>query len=208
VTRRRLRGPFGCCAGGVVGLALLLVAVFGLDFVSKRIDEWRHPWGYPAPGRPALVGTWVGTLVTGGGQQRGLLVDVRLRPAVRPSMRRRRVRRDREHKLEGSVSLCAAPKGAVQRYTAHGTHDDARASRFHLSLSAADERHPDGLAPSHLRGLWDGGDSLSFEADVHLRKGASAITSSDDPDTGRPARAQMRRGSEADLRSLCAALER
>ena len=46
------------------------------------------------------------------------------------------------------------------------------------------------------------------EVDLHLRKGASAISGGDDPDTGRPAKGGLRRATEAEFQALCARLAR
>lgn len=118
-----------------------------------------------------------------------------------------RVRGGREAKLEGEVRFCAAP-GQVQGFTANGdTQDDREASRFVLSLYPVEDVTKRGLAPSHLRGRWGGGDRLDLEVDLYLRQGDSAITSTDDPDTGRPATAETRRADQAAFRALCASLD-
>jgi hypothetical protein len=103
------------------------------------------------------------------------------------------------------VLVCAAPR-RVQHFTAWGEPADDAASRFHLSLSPADSVPPDGLAPSHIRGRWDGGDSLALEASLYLRRGKSAISSTDDPDTRGDTPVTMTRGTEAAFDSLCSRL--
>ena len=205
---------FGRAAGGCALVAALMVLVLlgalqAIAFFWTRLDQRRFPWGYPESRRPTLVGTWVGTLVTGGGARRGLLVEIRLVPVLITSRRGKvRVRGGREAKLEGEVRLCAAP-GHVQGFTANGdTQDDRAASRFVLSLYPAEDVQEPGLAPSHLRGTWGGGDALDFEVDLYLRQGSAAISSTDDPDTGRPARAETKRADEATFRALCASLAR
>jgi hypothetical protein len=66
---------------------------------------------------------------------------------------------------------------------------------------------PEGLAPSHLYGWWDGSDSLALEASLYLRRGASAISKSDDPDTGlERTPLTLRRGTAAAFDSLCGRL--
>ena len=44
---------------------------------------------------------------------------------------------------------------------------------------------------------------LAIEADVYLRQGKSAISSSDDPHTSRPASIGLHRGNEAQYRAQC-----
>jgi hypothetical protein len=193
---------------GVVTFALLIAVLFALTSAMElfwtRLDQRLHPWGYAGRGHPALVGTWIGTLETAGGIRRPLLLDIQMVPAVGTSSRGRSyVRRTRDEKLQGETRMCAAA-GDVRAFSMHGdTDDDKAASRFHFGLYPADSVPRDGLAPSHLRGRWDGRDALTIEADIHMRKGEAAITSSDDPNTGRPAQATMRRGAEAEFRASC-----
>lgn len=193
------------CGLLIVGLAAFTAA---MQLFWTRLDERRFPWGYPEAGRSTLVGTWVGTLTTGGGHRRVLLLDIKLHPLNFGSGRRRRgrgrgiIRRRGDNNLEGTATLCDG--GREQHFTLNGADLNEAATRFRLSFATADSVPPDGFAPSHLRGSWDGGDALTFEADVYLRRGASAISSTDDPDTGRPATgAATRRGLDA-FRTLCA----
>ena len=75
---------------------------------------------------------------------------------------------------------------------------------IHLGTSPTDTLPPpEGLAPSHLYGRFDGSDSLALEASLYLRQGKAAISGSDDPDTGRRTRLTLRRGTEATFTALC-----
>jgi hypothetical protein len=204
---RRRKSPFrtlGGCLVVVVGLALFSGAI---ELFWKRLDQRRFPWGYPDSGQPALVGTWVGTLTTGGGVRRGVYMDLRLEPLRAPRRRGRGgylLRQQRRSNFEGEVRLCGGVR--EQRFAiTQGRYEDDKASRFNLGLSPADSTQPDGLAPSHIRGRWDGRDSLALEADVHMRRGQSAISGGDDPNTGKPATLGMGRGDEAKFRALCGA---
>jgi hypothetical protein len=107
--------------------------------------------------------------------------------------------------LEGRVLVCDGP-GRVRHLEASGEPNDNRASRFRLGTSSTDSMPPEGLAPSHIYGRWDGTDSLALEASLYLRRGESAITKSDDPDTGRNTPLTLRRGTEATFNSLCGRL--
>ena len=166
-------------------LAALYLFITGMELFWTRIDERRFPWAYPKPGRSTLVGTWVGTLTTGGGVRRGVYLDIRLDPLNfgRGGRRRRGrggnvFRGPRSSKLEGTARLCGGE--AEQRFTLTGNHETDDASRFYLGLAVADSTPPNGFAPSHMRGRWDGRDSLALEADVYLRRGQSAISATDD----------------------------
>ena len=209
-TVRKTRNRFGC-AGLVLVIALLAVFSGMMQRFWTRIDQRRFPWAYAETGRPTLIGTWVGTLVTTQGTRRGLLLDLRLRPLDFDSGRRHRgrasraFRRANSDKLVGELRMCGGPKGE-QRFTLTGNNVTGDASRFRLSFSPADSVPPDGLAPSHLRGEWDLRDSLNIEADLYVRAGASAITNSADPETGRPQSGALRRANEAAFRTRCAGL--
>lgn len=200
-----MKGKSGCgCASWLLGLAIIVALAFGLEAVGKSIDRARFPWGYADSGRPALAGTWVGPLATGSGQRLGMLMDLELAPLDRGRRRSTPIIRTRRSRwLEGRVLVCSAP-GRIQRFTAHGTPDDTKAaSRFHLAMSPADSVPPDGLAPSHIQGRWSGGDAVDLAVSLYLRRGKSAISSTDDPDTGRDQQTTLKRGTEAQFNSLC-----
>lgn len=207
---RRRTSPFKTAGGCLLVVVVLAVATGGMQFIWTRIDQRRFPWGYPESGKPTLVGTWVGTMTTGGGVRRGVYMDLRLEPLRFGDNSRSRRRRGsrafrnlRNPNFEGEIRLCGGPR--EQRFSINtGTAEDGEASRFRIGLYPADSTPPDGLAPSHIRGRWNGRDSLALEADVHLRRGTSAISSTDDPDTGKPATLGMTRGDEAQYRALCA----
>lgn len=197
-----MRRKSGC---GSLILALVAVGlfIFGLGWVADRIDRWRFPWGYATSGRSTLAGTWVGPLVSGRGQRLGMLVEMELAPLDRGRRRASMIRTRRTRWLEGRVLVCG-PARPVQRFTASGEPEDTKAaSRFRLSMSPADSVPPDGLAPSHILGQWAGGDSIELEVSLYLRRGKSAISSTDDPDTGRDTPATLKRGTEAEFNALC-----
>ena len=191
------------CGTWLGAIGLVGAVAFGLSAIGNRIDRMRFPWGYADSGSPPLVGTWVGPVTTGSGKRLAMLLDMQLAPL---DYHRRRgapiVRTRRSTWLIGRTLVCGSP-GRVAHFTIYGKPDDGTASRFQLSLSTADSIPVDGLAPSHLRGQWNGGDALTLEASLYLRRGKGAITSSDDPDTGRDTPVTMKRGTEADFTALC-----
>ena len=198
---------FGCA--GLVLVIVLLAAFSGaMELFWTRIDQRRFPWAYAETGRPTLTGTWVGMLVTNRGAQRGLYLDLRLKPIDFESGRRRRnranqvYRRARSQILVGELRMCGGPKGE-QRFTLTGNILADDASRFQLGFYPADSVPPDGLAPSHLRGMWNQRDSLRIEADLHMRRGKSAITDSADPETGRPQPGALHRALPNEYAALC-----
>ena len=191
------------CGSGFLGIALLLGFVVGLGWLADRIDEQRFPWGHASSGRPTLTGTWVGPVTTGSGQRLGMLIDMQLAPLDRNRRRKPIIRTRRSHWLEGRLLLCSGG-GPVRHFTVSGKPDDTKAaSRFHLSMVPADSVPPDGLAPSHIQGKWSGGDAVDLSVSLYLRRGRSAISGSNDPDTGPDTPATLKRGTEAEFNSLC-----
>ncbi len=194
------------CVVLLVAIAAMILFRNGMELFWTRVDQRRFPWAYTDSGRPALVGTWVGSLTTATGAKRGMLLDLRLAPLRFGSGRRRggnrgAYRKATSDKLVGELRLCGGT--APQRFTLHGNNLDDDASRFRLSFAVADSTPPDGLAPSHLRGTWNHEDSLRIEADLYQRRGVSAITDGADPETGRPQLGALHRGGEADFRTAC-----
>lgn len=199
------------CLRGILGIGALLLFVIGLDFAGDVLDRRRFPWGYEKPGTPTLAGTWVGPLTSGSGKRLGMLIDLRLAPL---DYNRRRggpvIRTQRSTWLIGRVLTCFGP-GRPNEYELDGSPDgdNRNASRFRLSMHPKnDTLITDGLAPSHMQGRWGGKDSIDLLVSLHVREGKSAITSSDDPDTGRDQRVTLNRGTEADFAALCRRLAR
>ena len=198
----------GCgCGPGLLGLGLLLAVVVGGHYLAIEIDRRRFPWGYADSGKPPLVGTWIGPFTSGSGKRLAMLIDIELVPLGRDRRGTPIIRTDRHSWLEGRVLVCDGP-GRVRHLEASGEPNDSRASLFHLGTSPMDSLpSSDGLAPSHLYGHFDGSDSLALEASLYLRRGKSAITGSDDADTGlKRTPLTLRRGTEATFTALCGRL--
>ncbi len=194
------------CGPGLLALGLFFAFVLGMDYLAVQIDRRRFPWGYADSGQPPLVGTWVGPFTTASGKRLAMMVDIDLVELGRNRRYTPIIRTRRHSWLEGRVLVCDGP-GRVRHLEASGEPNDDRASRFHLATSPTDSMPPEGLAPSHLYGRWDGGDSLALEASLYLRRGKSAITKSDDPDTGlKNTPLTLRRGTEATFTEVCARL--
>ena len=193
----------GGCFTWILAIAAVGLFAFGLEVIGDRIDRARFPWGYDASGKSTLAGTWVGTVTTGSGQKLGLLLDMRLAPLDYHRRRPPIIRTRRSTWLIGKVLTCTGP-GRPNEYEVDGDPEDNGASRFRLSMHPkADSLITDGLAPSHMKGRWGGGDSIELEISLHLRRGKSAISNSADPDTGRDTPATLNRGTEAQLTALC-----
>ena len=193
---------------GLLVLVLALVAMVGfssaMELFWTRIDRHRFPWAYDDAGRPTLTGTWVGALTTGRGARRGLFLELELEPLRFGRGRRNGAfRRAGSDKLVGQLYMCGGPNGQ-QWFELHGNNLSDDGSRFQLSFRVPERTTPpDGLAPSHLRGMWNGRDSLRVEADLYLRRGAATITSSADPETGPPQPGALHRAALQEFRTTC-----
>jgi hypothetical protein len=185
---------------GLVVIGVILVAMLGISATGELLEQKvLYPWSDTSGGRPALVGTWVGAMRTGRGQPRGVLLDM---DRHRSTGRRRC---GNCNNVEGEARTCDE-RGLVRSYSLWGTVADRRGSALRMGLTPEPDPPPDGLALSHLRGTWDGADALAMQATFHLRRGASAISSSDDPDTGRDHPLALRRGTEEEWQKLCRSL--
>lgn len=199
----------GGCLKWVLVIAGLAAFVFALDVIGSRIDRARFPWGYETPGKSTLAGTWVGPVTTGSGARLGMLIEMRLAPL---DYHRRRntpiIRTPKMTWLIGRVLTCTGP-GRPNEYELNGDPNDNAASTFRLSMHPkADSLVVDGLAPSHMKGRWGGGDSIDLMVSMHMRRGKSAITNSADPDTGRDQAVTLKKGTEAQFTALCRGLGR
>jgi hypothetical protein len=197
----------GGCFSWILAIGAVALFVFALDIIGDRIDRARFPWGYDAPGKSTLAGTWVGPITTGSGQRLVMLIDMRLAPLDYHRKRRTPIVRTRRMTwLIGRVLTCAGP-GRPNEFELDGDPEDSKASRFRLSMHPrVDSLNADGLAPSHIKGWWGGGDSIDLEISLHLRRGKSAISNSADPDTGRDTPATLKRGTESQFTTLCSSL--
>ena len=196
------------CLRGILLIAALLLFVLGLDFAASRLDKRRFPWGYETPGTPTLAGTWVGPVTSGSGQRLGMLIEMRLAPLDHHRRRSQMLRTRRSTWLIGRVVTCNGRMNP-EAYEMDGRPDgdNRNASRFRLSMHPVNDSSAyEGLAPSHMQGRWQGRDAIDLLVSFHLRKNRSAITSSDDPDTGRDTPVTLNRGTEADFNSLCGRL--
>jgi hypothetical protein len=192
------------CLSWIVGLGAFGLVVYAFDVIGDRIDRARFPWGYETPGKSTLAGTWVGPVTTGSGQRLGFLIEMRLAPLDYHRKRSTPILRTRRSTwLIGKVLTCTGP-GRPNEYTLDGDPDDNKASSFRLGLRPrADSLNTDGLAPSHIKGRWDGGDSIDLLISLHLHRYGAAITSSAHPDTGPDQRATLTRGTEVEFTALC-----
>jgi hypothetical protein len=179
---------------GIAFMVVALVLIFS-GALDWGVDLVLYPW---ARANPPLLGTWSGTLTTGNGER--LIVSLEMRRTVR----------EREGfcvrcaQIEGNAATCDA-RGTVLRYRISGSPSDRRGTHLHLGAVPDRQPPPDGLELDVLSGTWDGGDGLDLQADFFWRRGAAAISSSDDKAT-QPVPLRMQRDAAKGFETMCGRL--
>src|SRR5437870_47193 len=90
---RFVPGPVNRGVPWPLQITAFAIGVLALWVGSRRLDRIMYPWAFAHPGRPAMRGTWVGRLTTGGG-----------RPRVVPLNVERYVSTGRRHRRDASLA--------------------------------------------------------------------------------------------------------
>lgn len=181
----------------VILIVLLVVVVFGLDFISRVLFA---PWTIGLFGRDTMTGNWVGEMRAQQGAGYGLFLDLDYKsPGIG---RRSNSGRSSTTNLVGRASLCT-PTGERFDYEVSGyASRSGKVERLRLeygdpSLSALNLR---------MSGSWDAPElSLTPETNPFLPDGrflTTRVLSSDDPDDSF-APAILTKGSENTFEDLC-----
>lgn len=187
-----------------VALALLVAVLTGATRAIVRVfDRTQHPWAY---GDPTLAGQWVGRVTSGGGTTTQT-VYLELERALRETRYGTLLPTTCSGgglcaAIDGRALTCDAT-GRVRTLSLTGWPLARDGSRFRVLMVPIDSPAVDGLVVNTLESRWDGADAIAAEAGFTLRRGESAITDSGDPDTGRPARFALHRGTEDEFRRAC-----
>jgi len=104
--------------------------------------------------------------------------------------------------IEGTALTCDE-RGRVWRYRFSGTPEDRAATRIPGGFQPVENPPPDGLSLSGFHGGWNGADALDLEVEFYWRRGASAISSTADPDTKGFVPLPLRRGTHGDFQARC-----
>jgi hypothetical protein len=183
-------------------LLVIVVVVASAVLIPRLLDRLLLPWAY---GQTALTDRWVGSFTTATGQQRGMLLDMRLAEAEG----RGGLVRDWEHSphgdLAGTARLCDE-RGEVRAFDIAGEPDNFRATRLTFHLSPVEAPPPEGLTPNWVQGVWDRSNSLDLQVGFHWRKGDGSISGPEYPDTMTTAMAHLERGDETAFQDICAVL--
>ncbi len=202
VIRNMIVGPAPRPGAGRRTLAAFVGAIacgFGVFWLLGALDS---PWSVSLPGRPALIGEWLGELILPAGRKQWVALDLSAEPSGRHGNLRR---------LKGFAQVCGAQ--GMRGYEGSAKPQNWRGTLFNLALGATDAR-TDGLALIKLDGEWDHQDIIRVTARFESRGPVTVIADRDgtvtrpgaDPDTLFPVSFTLRRGSERDFATACARL--
>jgi hypothetical protein len=192
---------------GFATLILLIVGAAIALLASRLYDRLFAPWAFERAGQPALVGSWVGSLTTATGRQRGVHLEILLpEPGGEAGLVR-----DWENapygEFGGTGRMCD-DGGQVRAFTIDGEPDNRRATHLHFHMSPVEKPAPEGLTPNWVKGVWDRANTLDLRVQLHWEKDGAAISGGDYPDTQGEAALNMTRGGDADFQAVCARLRR
>ena len=191
--------------------SILLLTLIGLFFaltyfVGPFLDRLFLPWAFDSADRPALPGTWVGTLTTATGGQRGVMLHMYLPEPKGRKFLRRDWRTSPNGELAGTLQMCGND-GQLRSYTIEGKPQDRQAARLTFYSTPAEQPLPQGLTSNWYNGTWDGANGLDFSVSFHWAKDGSSISGPDYPDTQTDATLAMTRGDQAAFQAICEQLE-
>ncbi|GLC26005.1 hypothetical protein [Roseisolibacter agri] len=181
--------------------ALVAVLIGGTRALLRLWDRVEHPWAY---GDRPLAGQWTGRVTSGGGRTQTVYLELerKLRESGRQEGLPTRCGAGPCEAIDGLAMTCDATRRA-RTLTVTGWPLARDGSRFRLLLVPADSPSVDGLTLGSVEARWDGADTIEADAGFVLRRGVSAIRDGGDPDTGRPARLVLHRGTEDEFRRAC-----
>jgi len=189
--------------------AILLLAMAALVAAAYLLLEALFtPWARSLTGAPTLTGEWVGEMTTASGRR--FQVWLVIRHAV-PTGNCASCPR-----IEGEVRTCEAG-GEQRRYRMWGDVDNWRGTRF-LLKTLDEQEHARKLTLGALTGQWSE-DVLDLTTDLRVPGAVTTMefkrlpdgreiqrATGGDPDTHRPVRWRMARGTERGFDAACASL--
>ena len=180
----------------LVFAAVIAVALGGFWLLAAV----SYPWSVSLPGRPALVGKWLGELILPAGRKQWVALDLSAEPSGRNGSLRR---------LKGFAQVCGAQ--GMRGYEGSSKPQNWHGTLFNLALGATDASAA-GLILIKLDAEWDRQDVIRararFEAGgpvtVAIDRDGTVTRPGADPDTLFPVSFTLRRGSERDFTAACA----
>jgi hypothetical protein len=181
-------------------LLLIPALVLGIVLVAPLLDRLLLPWAFDDP---ALTDSWVGSLTTATGRQRGLLLELRLPAAEGRSGLVRDWENAPHGELAGQARMCDE-QGQVRVYLIDGEPENFRATRLSFHLSPVETPAPEGLTPNWVQGTWNRSNRLDLRVAFHWRNDGASISGPEYSDTMAEAALTLERGGEAEFKTICA----
>lgn len=188
-------------------LILTIAAAVAISVLAPQLlDRLFAPWAFENDGRPALTGSWVGSLATATGKPRGVVLEIIL---SEPKGRGGLVRDWRSApygEFDGTARMCDE-RGQVRSYTIEGEPKDRHATHLSFYTSPVETPAPEGLTSDWVNGAWDGANTLNLTVDFHWEQDGAAISGGSYPDTEAGAALLMTRGGDAEFQAICARVQ-
>lgn len=192
-------------ASGFIRLILVIAAIAAAAFLpAPLLDRLFLPWAFARADRPALTGSWVGSLTTATGRPRGVVFELRLPEPEGEGGLVRDWRSAPYGALEGTARVCDE-RGQVRSYTIEGEPENRPATRLYLYATPVETPAPEGLTFSWIRGAWNRAHRLDLSVQFYWAKDGAAISGPDYPDTQTHATLEMTRGNDTQFQAICAA---
>jgi hypothetical protein len=187
------------CIGTILGLAIAIA--IGL-LSAPLLDRLFLPWAFAHTDRPALTGTWVGSLRTATGHPYGALLELWLpEPKGEEGLVRDWLNAP-NGELEGTAKVCDE-KGQLRSYTLEGEPKNRQATQLSLYASPSEDPAPEGLTFSWMNGTWDRANRLEFTVQFYWAKEGAAISGGGYPDTVTDSDLKLTRGGDAEFQAIC-----
>jgi hypothetical protein len=191
-------------ANTFIRLILIVSALVAVAILpAPLLDRLFLPWAFARADRPALTGTWVGSLATATGRPRGVVFELRLPEPQGEGGLVRDWRSAPYGELEGTARVCDE-RGQVRAYTLEGEPENRQATRLYLYATPVETPRPQGLTFSWINGAWNRANSLDLSVQFYWAQDDAAISGPDYPDTQAEAALQMTRGGDTEFQAICA----
>ena len=190
-------------AYGFIGWIVIIVAVIVFTILpGPLLDRLFLPWAFEHADRPALTGSWVGSLTTATSRPLGVVLELRLSEPEGEDGLVRDWRSAPYGGLEGTARICDE-HGEVRSYTIEGEPENRQATQLYFYATPIETPQPEGLTPSWINGAWDRANRLALTVQFYWEKDGAAITGGEYPDTEADAALEMTRGSDAEFQTIC-----
>jgi hypothetical protein len=194
----RMKKQSYSCIVLIIALAIALLS-------APLLDRLLLPWAFEHANSPALTGSWVGSLTTATGHQRGVVLELRLPEPKGEEGLVRDWHGAPYGELEGTARVCDE-LGQIHSYTLEGEPENRQATRLSLYATPSESPVPEGLTLSWMNGTWDHANRIELKVQFYWEQDGSSISGGGYPDTQTDATLALTRGGDAEFQALCAGL--